>query len=457
MTTLITTFVCLVAPFAVLMLSLVWWSKHRRQARAEQPFDLATFSQFDRLVARWQTQGQITEQEAERVRALLAAEVAILTRQSGVAPNQAPQGMGEHAAPVAPDLVPPFATGHPPEPAPAPLPTMPIAPSLGEEPPPAPVLAPLPAIHAAPILSEASFQPPLAAADVPPLVAVANESAGEVSLVPVPTPLLSNAPPPVVPSTPRTTRRSVRAALLALGTRRMLLFLGTFLLLMSSLTLIIFNWAVLPPLIQLTIIAGTTGLIWAAGAWMTKRPDLATAGQNLQLVAALLLPVVGFALSRPGLLDLAPRQAWLLTAAISLIGYLVAAQRTGRAFYSGAAVVAAANLLPASLGQLTLGWQLFPIMLLLTAVLPLARRLAQSSLPRLGFGARMVALFGAPLCLALIALVELGISGELFALAASLAAGALFAGVAYRTEQREPWLWAAVLLPIAALRVALMS
>ncbi|WP_129670392.1 hypothetical protein [Candidatus Chloroploca sp. Khr17] len=436
MTSLITTLVCFVAPFAVLMMGLVWWSKQRRQARAEQPFDLATFSQFDRLVARWQTQGRISPQEAERVRALLAAEVALLTRQPEVAPAQGQQGMGEHAAPMTPDPALPSATGHPPAPAPAPLPA---------------------AMPTAPLLGETLLQPPLAAADVLPVAAVANESAGEVSPLPAPTPPLSSTPPPVAPSPPRTTRRSVRAALLALGTRRMLLFLGTFLLLMSSLTLIIFNWAVLPPLAQLTIIAGTTGLIWVAGAWMTTKPDLATAGQNLQLVAALLLPVVGFALSRPGLLELAPRQAWLLTAVISLTGYLVAAQRTGRAFYSGAAVVAAANLFPASLGQLALGWQLFPIMVLLTAVLPLAHRLAQSSVPRLGFGARMVALFGAPLCLALIALVDLGISGEPFALAASLAAGALFAEVAYRTEQREPWLWAAVLLPIAALRVTLMA
>ncbi|NCC36606.1 MAG: hypothetical protein EOM24_32025, partial [Chloroflexia bacterium] len=103
MTSLISALVCLIAPFAVLMMSLVWWSKQRRQARAEQPFDLATFSQFDRLVARWQTQGQIPPQEAERVRALLAAEVALLTSQPEVAPAQGQQGMGQNAAPVAPD------------------------------------------------------------------------------------------------------------------------------------------------------------------------------------------------------------------------------------------------------------------------------------------------------------------------------------------------------------------
>jgi hypothetical protein len=259
-----------------------------------------------------------------------------------------------------------------------------------------------------------------------------------------------------VPPQPRTTRRSLGAALLALGTRRTLLFLGTFLLVMSSLTLVVFSWASLPPLVQFAILAGTVAGLWGGGAWMQRKPDLAVAGQNLQLVAALLMPVVGFALGRPGLLDLPPRMAWQLASGLSLVAYLGAAWRSGRAFYSTGAALAAVSLLLALLGELAWAWQPPLLLLLLAAMLPLAGRLRAGNRPALAEGPRWVALVGTPLSLVLAALFY-GAGGTGEAFASALLAGSLASGLAYRLERRVPWLWAAIALPPGAVPVILLA
>jgi len=255
----------------------------------------------------------------------------------------------------------------------------------------------------------------------------------------------------------RSAGSALRAALLALDTRRVLLFLGTFLLVMSSLTLVIFNWSSLPPLVQLAILAGTTTAIWAGGAWMARRPDLATAGGNLQLVAALLMPVVGFALGRPGLLDLEPRPAWLLASGLSLVAYLLTAWRTGRGVYSGAAALAAVSTLLAALGDVALGWQPMPVVLLLAVLLSIAHRLRLGGAPQLAIGPRWVALLGAPLATATALSLALSGGATSYATAATLAAGALFCGLAAWSEGRRPWIWVALVLAPLSAQLALFG
>ena len=365
----------------------------RPDAAAPSPLGLAHYAAFDKLVASWAEQGSLSPQAEAELRARLATHVA-----ESLGPPVPQQPVVAPAASVS-------------RPAPAQAITRPLA---AQQP---PATQAVPAL--APVLAEQAVQPP-----VPQ-----RRSAGT----------------------------ALRAALLALDTRRVLLFLGTFLLVMSSLTLVIFNWSSLPALVQIAILAGTTAAIWAGGAWMARRPDLATAGGNLQLVAALLMPVVGFALGRPGLLDLEPRPAWLLASCLSLVAYLLTAWRTGRGVYSGAAALAAVSTLLAALGDVALGWQPMPVVLLLAALLPIAHRLRLGGSPQLAIGPRWVALLGAPLATAIALSLALSGGATSYATAATLAAGALFCGLAAWSEGRRPWIWAALVLAPLSAQLALFG
>jgi len=303
-----------------------------------------------------------------------------------------------------------------------------------------------------------ALQPAAPPAGGAPVAATPTAAVGAPPPAPMPT---GSAPPAAAvgapPPAPRTTRRSMGAALLALGTRRALLYLGSFLLLVSSLTLVVFNWASFPPIVQVAILAGTTAALWGAGAWMARQPALGTAGSNLQAVAALLVPVVGFALSRPGLLDLAPRPAWQLVSALSLGLYLLAAWRSRRAFYSAAAVLAALSLIFAAPRAFDLGWKSAVATGLLAALVALTTRLRAAGAPGPASGVRWVSLIGAPLLtLAVVALYLAGLSSGA-ACCVTLLAAAVFCALAYRVEGRRAWLWAAVALPPLAIQVALDS
>lgn len=440
-----------------------------RSSRA-QAGDLPSFVAFDRLIVRWAAEGLLAPELATQVRDLIAIEWEVVAGARASQPLAAPgsaalapaagvRASQPLAAPGGAALAPVAA------PSPAPGSVASAAAAIGAA---SASVAPV----AAAIVPTASdlTHPAGRAGDAPTGPAAPARQAGA-------TPSTSAAPagataarppepaePPEAPPAPRVSRPSLGAALLALGTRRTLLFLGTFLLLMSSLTLVVFSWASLAPGVQLAILAGTTGAIWAGGALMARKPDLATAGRNLQAVAALLMPVVGFALGRPGLLDLAPRPAWQLASGLSLAAYLLAAQRTRMPLYSGAAALAAASLLLASLGALSAGWQLVPVVALMGALLPIAGALRGAGEGRLAEGPRWVALVGGPLVLLAATLLYITTGSYRFVaaeggypFAAALAIGALFCGLAYRHERRVGWLWAVVALPPAALFVALLQ
>ncbi len=149
---------------------------------------------------------------------------------------------------------------------------------------------------------------------VPPIVPQHTGVAAPIALV------------PKVPTGPSRLQR-MATAVLALRTRQLLLFLGAFLLLSSSLILVVFNWASFPPILQFLLLAGVCAGLWGGGAWVARQPGMARAGLGLEGAGSVLLPVVAYALSRPHLLDLAPRSGWLLASVLSLPIYGFAAWR----------------------------------------------------------------------------------------------------------------------------------
>lgn len=298
--------------------------------------------------------------------------------------------------------------------------------------------------------------PPAAAPPAPaPAAPPGDTAAPRAPVAPTPAP---GAPAPATVAAeppPRVSGRSWGAALFALGTRRALLYLGAFLLVVSSLTLVIFNWASFSPLVQFAILAGTTVALWRLGTWMARQPALGAAGANLQAVAALLVPVVGFALARPGLFDLAPRPAWQLASVVSLGLYLLAAWRTRRAFYAGAAVAAALSLIFAAPEALDQGWKSAVATIFLTALIPLTIRLRSAGATGPAMGVARVSLVGVPLlALGACTLYLAGLSDGL-ALGVTLLATALFCVLRYRVDGRVWWFWAAVAPPPLALVVIL--
>lgn len=248
----------------------------------------------------------------------------------------------------------------------------------------------------------------------------------------------------------------IGAAILSLRTRQTLLFLGSFLLVISALILIVFNWASFPPILQFALLAGVCAGFWGGGAWLARSPGLARAGAGLEIVGGVLVPIVAFSLSRPGLLDLAPRGAWLLTSAASLLVYLLASWRQRRLFFVVAASLSAANAVLASLGPIESQWLPLALVLALACYLPLVAWLRRRA-PDLARGPEWVAHAGVPgaLVAAVLALDAGALSAS--ALAAALWAGAGFYLLAARLDRRLPWSWAAAALPLAGLPLTLRA
>lgn len=267
-------------------------------------------------------------------------------------------------------------------------------------------------------------------------------------------------PPPPAPVTVQPPARpqgrpAWTAALLSLSSRRALLYLGAFLLVMSGLTLVIFNWASFSPFVQFAVLAGANLMIWGTGTWMTRHPDLRTAGGNLQKIAAMLAPVVAFALTRPGLLDLALRPAWRLTSLLSLMIYLLIAWRARNAFYSGATLVAALSLIFAAPEALHLGWQFVIACGLLTALVPLSIRMRSVDAVEPATGILHVSLVALPLlALGHSVAYQAGLSNR-FTLSLTLLLSTLFCALRFQVNQRRWWLWLAVVPPPLALAVVL--
>ncbi|MBX0329425.1 DUF2157 domain-containing protein [Oscillochloris sp. ZM17-4] len=356
---------------------------------------VAALEAFDRRVVGWASEGRLDAAPADTVRALIAADRAKLLGWAVPAAGDRGQGTGDREQKAVLPV---------PAVAPAPAPAHPVT------------------IQPSPVASSPQVTPP------------------------PPTKSLESAPPTPNPQPPTP---NLLSALLALASRRTLLFLGSFLLAVSALTLVVFNWASFPPIIQFGLLASVVGGLWAGGAWMSRRPDLATAGRNLEAVAGLLLPVVFFALTRPGLLGLAPRDSWLTVSLLSLPLYLLAAWRTGRGFYSFSAAIAGVSAALAAQYGVDVAWLAAPLIALLTGYIALAVWLRPRA-RALADGPRWVAHIVLPAATLGELLLGLGGLAGSPAISTVLGLAAIFYMVAAWLDPRPAWaLLAALLLPTA--------
>jgi len=376
---------CIVLPVTLVVALIVWLLRPRDKA-AQLPEPTLTFGsrvildEFEQLLNKWQSSGQLGEETVAQLRSLLAQERST--------PDQ---------------LIDTPATAAIREPA---------TPPRDE--------APASAAQAA---TDSGSAPELA---VPPVGAPVARSFGE----------------------------RFGSALLSLRTRQTVLFLGAFLLLISALILIVFNWASFPPILQFALLASVCGGFWAGGAWLIGQTELDRAGMGLQAVGGLLVPVVAFSLSRPGLLELAPRIGWLLASALCLPIYVLAAWRLRRLLFVVAACVSLASAVLAALGGVDNQWLPLALTITLATYLPLTYWLRQRA-PDLAAGPRWVAQIGTPLALLAGTLLLLSDNMSLGAFAALLWAIAAFYVLAAWLEHYPLWAWCAAVAAPAALLISL--
>jgi hypothetical protein len=303
-----------------------------------------------------------------------------------------------------------------------PAPPAPAAPAIAATPAPAIAATPAPAIAATPAPASMAMAMP------------AQPAAGAAILPPQ-----------------RSWIEQLGTNLLALRTRQTLLFLGAFLLVVSALILVVFNWASFPPILQFALLAAVCGGLWGGGQWISSRWGLTGAGAGLRAIGAVLTPVVIFSLSRPGLLELMPRGGWLLASALSLPIYALAAWRLRHVVYVVAGCLAAASAVLAALSFVDSRWLPAALIVTLAAMLALAQHLKRS-MPDLAAGPAWVTRIGAPLAL-LWAMLWLTIGQiDQGVLAATLFIAVGFYLLAAWLERWPIWAWvAATLAPLGLL------
>jgi hypothetical protein len=289
----------------------------------------------------------------------------------------------------------------------------------------------------------------IAASSAPPRVAHKSVPVSE-TLPPTPT-------DPEPPAPPRPSRSDqFWAGLLALRTRWTLLFLGAFLLVVSALILVVFNWNDFPAIIRSLLIASVAGGLWGGGVWLARQPGLKSAGINLQAVGGLLVPVAAYSLSHPDIFNLTQRNAWLLSSALSLPIYMVAAWRSRQLLFSICASLACAS---AVLAGVRMENQWLPAMLALTmtAYLPLVSLLRRRNAAELAQGPFWVAHVGLPLSLLAALLLNWWGSVGTGVLATTFWLGSGFYLLACWQEPRSLWANLAAGLPPFAVFATLVA
>ena len=212
---LIAFLLCIVVPIALVVAAIVWIvRKVSNPSAASVPSSSLrqeSWDEFDGLVMRWVAQGRLSSDVAAQVRGLIAEERPSQTQPADASAPDAPTAI--QLAEVAP------------------VGAASQAPPADET---TPVSAPMPA--------------PLPVAP-PPVLSIAASA-------------------PAAPHEPWGER--LGQALLSLRTRQTLLFLGAFLLVVSALVLVVFNWASFPPILQFALLVGVCGGLWAAGTWFVR-------------------------------------------------------------------------------------------------------------------------------------------------------------------------------------------
>ena len=284
-------------------------------------------------------------------------------------------------------------------------------------------------------------QPVIAAAQ--PVIAAAQPSA-----VPIATP--ADAIPPMPPALSLAER--LWSGVLALRARQMLLFLGAFLLVVSSFVLVLFNWEIIPPLVQVSLLAGVCAALWAAGEGLERRWSLPSAAAGLRAVSGVLWPFVAFIGAR--LLFGGVHGPWLAAALLSLPLYTLAARRLHQPLFVLSGCVAGLNAALAAAGYLS--WQALPAAAVLACLgyLILAQRIVrfdQAMSKRVWWFSQV------SVPVALLVAVALGFGGLLTNGAFSLTLWIVFGFYALATwqENRRVWAWVAALVgPLATIASA---
>ncbi len=133
---------------------------------------------------------------------------------------------------------------------------------------------------------------------------------------------------------------------------RWLLFLGVFLVVVSSGVLAATQWRNFPPAGQYGVLWGYTMIFWGIGIWASHKPNLQLTSQTLQLVALLLVPVNFWAMDSFGLWRYLWEWIVVVIAAFSLSGIIF----SHRVFRDDSAGFSSRTLLILLLSYLHWGW-----------------------------------------------------------------------------------------------------
>jgi hypothetical protein len=155
------------------------------------------------------------------------------------------------------------------------------------------------------------------------------------------------------------TWEKVWETLLSERTLRVLLFLGVALLFAAAVSLVVLNWELFPPWLQVFFMILNTGIFYGLGWYVREKMGLRGSGIALSAVASLLIPLDFYALYLFGGF---PREfwpeIWLVASVVSLGAYLLASYFIQADFFGYLVGIAAGSVLGAALqvGRVPLVW-----------------------------------------------------------------------------------------------------
>lgn len=205
-----------------------------------------------------------------------------------------------------------------------------------------------------------------------------------------PVPVAPKPPPkPAAPPREPITWERVWRTLLSERTLRVLLFVGVFLLFVSAVTLVAFNWQRFHPLVQVAFLSGFTLFFYGLGWYVRVKMGLQQSGIALVATGSLLVPVDFYAIYLSG--GIFPPEAWaevwLIASAVCLGAYVITVTALRAEFFGYLVGAAAGSLLCATLqvtGVSSDWWSPMLCGLALLLMLPAQRweRSLEDSLPR---------------------------------------------------------------------------
>ncbi len=158
-------------------------------------------------------------------------------------------------------------------------------------------------------------------------------------------------PKPAAPPREPITWERVWHTLLSERTLRVLLFVGVFLLFVSAITLVAFNWERFHPLVQVAFLTAFTLFFYGLGWYVRVKMGLRQSGIALSATGSLLVPVDFYAIYLSG--GIFPPEAWaevwLIASVVCLLVYTFTAALVRAEFFGYLVGAAAGSLLCATL------------------------------------------------------------------------------------------------------------